>query len=164
MGPLYPYFLSLVYSTVGHDLLVVRLLQALGGAVTVVMTFHLGRMVFRPAVGLLAALMLCFYGAITFYEGQMLMTWLGTMLNISALAVLMSAGRHRGLLRLCDRRRPHRCLGAGACQRARARSHRGSLARVGCPGRPALGQSARVHGRGVPLCAAGDDSQLRRQP
>ncbi len=99
MGPLYPYFLALVYSTYGRDFLVVRLIQAMGGALSVVVTFYLGRWVFRPAVGLLAALLLCFYGAITFYEGQMLMTWLGTLLNVSALAALISARRHSGLVR-----------------------------------------------------------------
>jgi len=44
--------------------------------------------VFRPSVGLLGALLLALYGTITFYEGQLLMTWLGTLLNLGALVML----------------------------------------------------------------------------
>jgi tetratricopeptide (TPR) repeat protein len=89
MGPLYPYVLGLVYAVFGRDFTVVRLLQALGGSATVALTFVLGRMVFRPSVGLVGALCLCLYGTITFYEGHLLMTWLGTLLNLGALVVLV---------------------------------------------------------------------------
>ena len=43
MGPLYPYFLSLVYSIFGRDFMVVRLLQIAVGAATVCLTFLVGR-------------------------------------------------------------------------------------------------------------------------
>ena len=88
MGPLYPYFLSVVYATLGDSINTVRLLQIFGGSLTVVMTYLLGVRFFRPSVALCGALLLLFYGTMTFYEGQMLMTWLGTLLNVALLLTL----------------------------------------------------------------------------
>ena len=105
MGPLYPYFLGLVYAIFGRDFLVVRMLQAVGGAATVMFTFLIGRLVFRPSAALLAAFLLAFYGAMTFYETELLMEWMGTLLNCAALWLLVSG---RGSPSSA------RCAGAGA--------------------------------------------------
>jgi tetratricopeptide (TPR) repeat protein len=89
MGPLYPYLLAVVYSTVGRDFLVVRLLQAAGGALTVVLVFLIGRRVVRPSAALAGAGLLAFHGPMTFYETQLLMEWLGALLNCAALWLLL---------------------------------------------------------------------------
>ena len=81
MGPLYPYFLSLVYLVFGRDFMIVRVLQVLAGAASVALTFAIGKQIFRPSAALLGALLLMLYGTTTFYEGLILMTWLGTILN-----------------------------------------------------------------------------------
>lgn len=91
MGPLYPYALALVYSTVGRDFFWVRLLQATGGALTVVLVFLIGRRVFRPSVALLAAGLLALHGAMTFYESELMMEGLGALLNCAALLLLLRA-------------------------------------------------------------------------
>lgn len=91
MGPLYSYVLGVVYALVGRDFMVVRLLQITGGALSVVLTYLAGRRVFRPSAAYLGALLVCFYGAATFYDGQMLMAWLGTLLDLAMIAVLLSA-------------------------------------------------------------------------
>lgn len=88
MGPLYPYFLALVYRVFGHDFMVVRALQVAGGAATVAITFVLGRRVFRPSAAFAGALILILYGAMTFYESELLMEWMGTLLNCGALLLL----------------------------------------------------------------------------
>lgn len=93
MGPLYPYFLSLVYLIFGREFMIVRILQILAGSASVALTFVIGKQVFRPSVALLGAVMLMFYGAITFYEGLILMTWLGTILNLVAIALLLFGAR-----------------------------------------------------------------------
>lgn len=97
MGPLYPYVLAIIYSILGHDFTIVRLVQMLGGACTVVLTFLIGKHVMRPAAAFLGALILCFYGTITFYEGQLLMMWLGTVLNACAILLLLRAGQRDGI-------------------------------------------------------------------
>lgn len=98
MGPLYSYVLALVYATIGRNFTIVRLLQIAAGSFTVVLTYLIGRRLFRPSTGLVGALLLLFYGAITFQEGQLLMTWLGTMLNVAAILVLLRAGRDASVL------------------------------------------------------------------
>ena len=91
MGPLYPYFLGLVYSVFGRDFLVVRLLQAAGGAATVMLAFLIGRRVFRPSAALVGAVLLALHGAMTFYESELMMEWLGALLNCTALWLLLRA-------------------------------------------------------------------------
>lgn len=89
MGPLYPYFLALVYSTVGRDLMLVRLLQIAGGSLSVVLTYLVGKRLFRPSTALLGAVFLVFYGTATFYEGHLLMMWMGTALNLGVIVLLL---------------------------------------------------------------------------
>ena len=115
MGPLYSYFLALVYATVGRDFTIVRLLQIAAGSLTIVMTYLVGRRVFRPSTGLVGALLLLFYGAATFQEGQLLMTWLGTMLNVAAILVLLRVGRDGTVLAYIG---PGVLLGLSALARA----------------------------------------------
>jgi Flp pilus assembly protein TadD/4-amino-4-deoxy-L-arabinose transferase-like glycosyltransferase len=105
MGPLYPYLLALLYEVVGRDFMVVRLLQALGGALAVMLTFVMGRCLFRPSAAMAGAVLLALDGAMTFYETQLLMEGLGTLLNLSALYLLVSGG---------ERISPRRAAFAGA--------------------------------------------------
>jgi tetratricopeptide (TPR) repeat protein len=67
--------------------------QILGGAVTVALTFVVGRRVFRPVAAYAGAVMLLLYGTITFYEGLLLMTWLVTLLNLACIALLLRSAR-----------------------------------------------------------------------
>ncbi len=98
MGPLYSYVLAGIYAVFGRNQLIVGLIQMLGGAVTVVLTYLVGKKVFRPTTALLGALLLIFYGAATFYEGQLLMMWLGTLLNMLMLFFLFKASSGRSFL------------------------------------------------------------------
>jgi tetratricopeptide (TPR) repeat protein len=91
MGPLYPYFLGLIYSVFGRDFTLVRVLQAFGGAATVMLTFLIGRRVFRPSAALAGAVLLALCGSMTFYETELLMEWLGALLNFTALWLLVTA-------------------------------------------------------------------------
>lgn len=88
MGPLYPYYLAIVFGVFGKSIMIARVIQVLGGSLTVLLTYLVGKTVFRPSVALLGAVMLACYGTTTFYEGQLLMMWLGTLLNMTMLWVL----------------------------------------------------------------------------
>ncbi|MCK4773923.1 MAG: tetratricopeptide repeat protein [Candidatus Krumholzibacteria bacterium] len=89
MGPLYSYFLAVVYGVFGRDFTVVRLIQAAGGTATIVLTYLLGCRAFRPVIGLLSAILLALYGAFAFYETQILMMWMGALLNTAMLLLLL---------------------------------------------------------------------------
>jgi Tfp pilus assembly protein PilF len=88
MGPLYPYVLAAVYAVFGRDYMIVRILQIAGGAVTIALTYLVGKEVFRPSAAFAGVVMLTLYGAMTFHEGEMLMMWLGTLINTAGLLVL----------------------------------------------------------------------------
>lgn len=96
MGPLYPYFLAAVYAVFGRDFMIVRILQVAAGAVTLILTYLVGKEVFRPSAAFAGVVMLALYGAMTFHEGEMLMMWLGVLINMSALFVLQRAGPATG--------------------------------------------------------------------
>jgi tetratricopeptide (TPR) repeat protein len=91
MGPLYPYFLGLIYSLFGRDFTLVRLIQAFGGAATVMLVFLIGRRVFRPSAALAGVVLLALCGSMTFYETELLMEWLGALLNCTAIWLLVTA-------------------------------------------------------------------------
>ena len=90
MGPLYSYVLAAIYSVFGRDFMIVRIIQVAAGAMVVVLTYLIGRRLFRPSIAFAGASILVFYGAITFYESQMLMMWLGTLINMTMLFVLLT--------------------------------------------------------------------------
>lgn len=113
MGPLYPYIMGLVYSVFGRNLMLMRLIQISGGALSVVLTYLIGLKVFRPSNAMLGAIMLALYGAITFYEGQILMMWLGTLLNLLILYVLLYLPRKTGIFSFLGNHFAYRYILAG---------------------------------------------------
>ena len=98
MGPLYPYVLAAIYSIFGRDFMIVRIVQILGGSLTVVLTYLIGKRIFRPSVAFAGVVMLVLYGSATFHEGEMLMEWLGALINITALYVLFRNPARRGYI------------------------------------------------------------------
>jgi 4-amino-4-deoxy-L-arabinose transferase-like glycosyltransferase len=90
MDPLYPYVLALVFTLFGHDLLVVRLLQAALGVATCALVAAIGRSVGGLAIGNLAALFLALYGPAVFQEAEIEKTALGVFLATAALALALA--------------------------------------------------------------------------
>ena len=70
-APLYPYFLGVVYSTLGDSILTVRLVQSLIGAVSCVLLMLAGTNLFGKKSGLVSGLCLAFYAPSIFLEGLM---------------------------------------------------------------------------------------------
>lgn len=96
MGPLYPYVLAAIYTIFGRDFMIVRILQVAGATLTIALTYFLGIRIFRPSAAFVGVVMLALYGAMTFHEGEMLMMWLGTLINTSALLVLYRRRSNKG--------------------------------------------------------------------
>jgi len=78
-APLYPYFLGVLYATLGRDLLVVRAVQALIGAASCALVVAIGARLFSRdsavasakagrSVGIVAGLMLAFYAPAIFTD------------------------------------------------------------------------------------------------
>ena len=68
-APLYPYFLGVIYSTLGRDLLLVRLVQILLGSTACVFVGLAGARLFSRNAGLVAGLMMALYAPAIFFDG-----------------------------------------------------------------------------------------------
>jgi 4-amino-4-deoxy-L-arabinose transferase-like glycosyltransferase len=104
LGPLYPYFLALIYGVFGPSFLVAKLVQCLIGSFTCLLVWVLGRRLFDRRVALLAGVTAALYSMLIFYEGLLLITNLQTPLTL--LLVL-------GVVRAIERPSPGRWLLVG---------------------------------------------------
>jgi tetratricopeptide (TPR) repeat protein len=89
LGPLYPYFLGVVYWLFGPSLLVAKAIHCLIGAGTCVLSWSLARRFFDRRVALLAGMTTALYGMLIFYEGSLMIANLLTpLLLLLVLAVV----------------------------------------------------------------------------
>src|SRR5688572_5682605 len=68
-APLYPYFLGVLYAIFGHDLLVVRIVQAVIGSASCVLLGLAGARLFSTRVGFIAGLALALWAPAIFFDG-----------------------------------------------------------------------------------------------
>lgn len=94
MGPLYSYFLAVIYRIAGSDLVMVKVVQGLLGGLTAGFTFLLAREGFGFVVGLIAGLFAAVYVPFIFYDNSILFPVLATLLN-----TLMLYWLYRGVCR-----------------------------------------------------------------
>jgi len=94
IDPLYSYTLAIVYKFFGHDLLVVRLLQAGLGCATCALVALIGyRITNNKAVGTVGAFLLAVYEPAIYHEAQIEKTALGVFLITAALAFAIKRER-----------------------------------------------------------------------
>jgi tetratricopeptide (TPR) repeat protein len=89
MGPLYSYFLGLMYAVSGGSRLFAITVQSVLGAGTCVLTWLLAREVFSGRVAVIAGLIASLYGVLVFYDGLLLMETLTLFLNMLCLLALI---------------------------------------------------------------------------
>lgn len=87
--PLYPYWLGLVYTIFGSSLQVAKFIQILIGTVNCLLIYFLGRRLFNPAVGLLAAFFMSIYGWLIVYDSAILSSVLIIFLEALILLYLL---------------------------------------------------------------------------
>ncbi|MFN7964636.1 MAG: glycosyltransferase family 39 protein [Acidobacteriota bacterium] len=96
--PVYPWFLASVFSLAGQNFLVVRLIQALFGALSALALFGLGHLLWDKRVGLLAGLGLALYPFSIYFAGSIMTEGLFLLLAVGALwlaALLLERGATR---------------------------------------------------------------------
>ena len=94
-APLYPYWLAVVMKAVGSQILVLRLVQAIMGALSVVLLGHAIRIFFDDRSGLIGAGMLAIYAPAVFYDGIIQKATLDSLLVCLLLLLLASYVRGR---------------------------------------------------------------------
>ncbi|MFC1859245.1 tetratricopeptide repeat protein [Thermodesulfobacteriota bacterium] len=67
-APFYPYFLAVVYRFIGHDLLLVRLIQIFIGSASCLLIAETGRYFFSRKAGILAGFLMAVYPTAIFYD------------------------------------------------------------------------------------------------
>jgi tetratricopeptide (TPR) repeat protein len=91
-APLYYYFLAGIYAVFGHSFWAARLVQSALGAVSVVLLYCLGqRAGVRPAISLLAAVMMILCGPIVFATNELHTPVLEILLDLLFLNLLFAA-------------------------------------------------------------------------
>jgi tetratricopeptide (TPR) repeat protein len=87
--PLYPYFLGVLYATIGRHLAVVLVLQGFLGALNVPLLWAIATRLWGARAGRIAALLAALYAPFIFFDGLVLKTFLEVLfLNAAVLATL----------------------------------------------------------------------------
>ena len=89
--PLYQYFLGGIYFLFGPHILAAKIIQALIGATSCLLTYLIGKRLFSRSVGVIAGLVMAFYGPMVFFAGQLLSTGLEVFLDLLALRLFLAA-------------------------------------------------------------------------
>lgn len=97
LGPLYPYFVALLYRLGGADVHVVRVAQTGLGFLSAVLVWSLGRTLFGRAAGRAALVCFALYGPLVFYENLLVMESLLVALTLGAWWVLCVPAERPGL-------------------------------------------------------------------
>ena len=92
-APLYPYFLGTLFFFVGHNLIAVRVVQALLGALSCGLLSLAATRLFGTRAGLTAGLLLAIYAPAVFFDALIQKTTLDSVLLCGLLAVLASSRR-----------------------------------------------------------------------
>jgi len=88
----YQFFLSLVYVISGSSIVCAKVIQAFLGALTCVLACRLGEKIFNRGLGVIAGIILAFYGPLVFFESELLATgWAAFWLVLITLLFLEAA-------------------------------------------------------------------------
>src|SRR5262245_60716193 len=68
-APLYPYFMGAIYAAAGHDVLSIRVCQAILGSISCALVAHAAWRLFSRRAGVIAGLLLALYPPAIFFDG-----------------------------------------------------------------------------------------------
>ncbi|MBN1405299.1 MAG: tetratricopeptide repeat protein [Candidatus Omnitrophica bacterium] len=88
--PLYPYFLGLLYFIFGRSIFIVQIVQASVDAISCVLLYYIGKLIFSRAVGIIAALIFAFYGMSLYFESYLSSVSLAIFFTLIIILVLFS--------------------------------------------------------------------------
>jgi 4-amino-4-deoxy-L-arabinose transferase-like glycosyltransferase len=92
-GIFYPFFLSRLHFFSGNSVVFARLFQAVLGSGLCVMVYFLGKRLFDSRVGILAGVILAFYGPVIFFESELLATGWACIWSVVLVSLFLRAGK-----------------------------------------------------------------------
>lgn len=93
--PFYPAFLAAVYKVGGSSIVLARIVQAILGAFTCVLTRALGLRLFGPRIGLAAGLMAAVYGPLIFFDGELLSAGWAAFFSVTLILLFLQTSETR---------------------------------------------------------------------
>lgn len=96
-GPLYSYFLAIIYVIFGHNLYIARLIQMILGVFTLFFIFRIGDLVFGRKVAIIALILGTCYDMFILHEGLLLLEALNCFLNTLSLYFLLKIEKEPNL-------------------------------------------------------------------
>jgi tetratricopeptide (TPR) repeat protein len=97
--PLYPLFLGLLYKTIGQNVTVLKILQAMLGSVSCVLVYFIARSIFSGRfVSIAAAIICCLCGTMIYFDGQLLSSNMDVLLELLIIFSLLFASRRRQIV------------------------------------------------------------------
>src|SRR5215510_12651971 len=87
-APLYPYFMGAIYTVAGHDVLAVRVCQAVLGSISCGLLAHAAARLFSKRAGIIAGVMLALYPPAIFFDGLLQKTALDAFLTSLAIWII----------------------------------------------------------------------------
>ncbi|MDI6752425.1 MAG: glycosyltransferase family 39 protein [bacterium] len=88
-GPLYSYFLSIIYFIFGHNLYIARFIQHILGVITCFLIYLIAKRCFGNPVGYISLFIAAIYDMFIIHEGLLLIEFLSTFLNALLLFLLL---------------------------------------------------------------------------
>jgi tetratricopeptide (TPR) repeat protein len=98
-APLYPYFLGLLQSIVGHNLWLIRFLQIILGSLSCALVYVVGCRLFSRSAGIAAGLILALYAPAIFYDGLIEKSIVDAILLSGLLLLLFGSEKDMNWLR-----------------------------------------------------------------
>jgi tetratricopeptide (TPR) repeat protein len=120
-APLYPYFLGLVYTVFGRDLLFVRIVQAVIGSLSCVLVWYAANRLFSRRAGSVAGLLMAFYAPAIFFDALIQKSVLDVFF-VSALIALVAKVNHRGFASNTENTKEHQSEGKRSSARPAQRT------------------------------------------
>lgn len=88
-APLYPMFLGFVYWLFGESAWIIKIIQAVIGAISCVLLYELGRELFNRKTAVLASVIMALYAPLIFFDAQLLVPTLAICFNLTALVFIV---------------------------------------------------------------------------
>jgi tetratricopeptide (TPR) repeat protein len=94
-APAYPYFLGLIYYIFGHGYYFPRLIGIIIGSLSCILIYLIGKEMFSHKIGVLSALLACFYGMLLYFDSMLLTTYLEVFFCLLAMFILLKWLKNR---------------------------------------------------------------------
>jgi len=94
-APAYPYFLGLIYCIFGHGYYFPRLIGIIIGSLSCILIYLVGKEMFSHKIGVLSALLACFYGMLLYFDSMLLTTYLEVFFCLLAMFILLKWLKNR---------------------------------------------------------------------